>query len=159
MKEDGGIPTASDNDPRLTKYGKWIRRFKIDEIPTIWNLFKGDINLVGIRPDTPEEFETFDETTKKLLFSRKPGIVSPATIWNYEESTILSAQAEPHKYYTEVIKPVKYYLNKKYLEERTLWLDIKIMFAYMFKLLRLPYLWMNIYPRYFYGRTGKENKN
>src|SRR3990167_2721614 len=77
MTEDGGVPTASKNDLRLTKIGKLLRHWKIDEIPTIWNLIKGDIIVCSYRPDTVEEIETLSEDTKRLLFKFKPGIISP----------------------------------------------------------------------------------
>ncbi len=140
------------NDPRLTKIGKWLRRFKLDEIPTLWNILKGDICICGPRPDTPEEIESLDTETKSIILSVKPGIISPATLWNYKEDETLSTKEDPHKYYTEAIKPVKYYLNKWYVINRTHWMDFKIILAYCLKLLGINYLWLNIYPRYFYGR-------
>mgnify|MGYP001559351647 CR=1 FL=1 len=150
---DGGLPTASINDPRLSKWGKWLRRFKLDELATIWNLIKGDITIVGPRPDTPDEIATLDENTRKLVYSIKPGIISPATLHNYKEDEILSAQENPHEYYTKVIKPVKYYLNCWYVRNKSWKLDFRIILSYMLKLMKLPYLWLNIYPPNFYGRS------
>lgn len=154
MSEDGGVPTAAKNDPRLTKHGKWLRRFKLDEIPTLWNLIQGDITIVGPRPDTPEEIDSLDTYTRSLVLFVRPGIISPATLWNYKEDETLSNQENPHEYYTTVIKPVKYYLNCWYVDHKSPLLDFKIILAYMLKLLRLPYLWLGIYPQYFYGRTS-----
>ena len=148
---DGGFPTASINDPRLSFVGKWLRRFKLDELPTLINLIKGDIVIVGCRPDVPEEIATLDEQTKNLILSVKPGIISPSTLWNYAEDETLSSKENPHEYYTKVIKPVKYFLNVWYINNKTLWLDFKIIFAYILKLLKLPYLWLKIYPKGFYG--------
>src|SRR3990167_72465 len=80
---DGGLPTASINDPRLSKIGKWLRRFKLDELATLVNLIKGDITIIGPRPDTIEEVATLDEKTRNIVLSVKPGIISPATLHNY----------------------------------------------------------------------------
>ena len=152
MTKDGGSPTASINDPRLTKWGKWLRKYKIDEIPTLVNLIRGDIAIVGPRPDTIEEIQTLDDITRNLIYKVKPGIISPATLWNYKEDAILADKEDPHKYYCKMIKPVKYYLNTWYIKNKTPYLDFKIFFAYCLKLIRLPYLWLNIYPKGFYGR-------
>ena len=152
MKDNCGVSTASMNDARLTKWGKWLRRYKIDELPTLWNLIIGDITIIGCRPDTPDEIGTLSKETRDLIYKYKPGIISPATLWNYKEDETLSAQENPHKYYTQVIKPVKYYLNTWYCNNKTTWLDIKIFIAYCLKFIRLPYLWLNIYPKGFYGR-------
>lgn len=149
---DGGLPTASMNDPRLSKIGKWIRRFKLDELATIWNLIKGDITIVGCRPDTPDEIATLSPFVRSLIYKYKPGIISPATLWNYKEDEILSAQEKPHEYYTQVIKPVKYYLNCWYIRNKSKMLDFRIFLAYVLKFIKLPYLWLNIYPKNFYGR-------
>lgn len=146
---DGGLPTASSNDPRLTKIGKYLRRFKLDELPTLWNLIKGDIAIVGPRPDTPEEVLTLSNYEKIWVFSIKPGIISPATLWNQYEDETLSAQDEPHLYYTTIIKPVKYYLNVYYARNRTMWYDIRIMLAFITRYIGIqPKLW-KIYPPHF----------
>jgi lipopolysaccharide/colanic/teichoic acid biosynthesis glycosyltransferase len=133
MKENGGTPTASINDPRLTKIGKWLRRWKLDELPTLWNLIKGDIVIFGCRPDTPEEIVSLDNYTRNIVLTRKPGIISPATIWNYREDSILADKKDAHAYYTKVIKPVKYQLNVWYTLFKTPWLDFKILLAYIFR--------------------------
>lgn len=149
MKEDGGIPTASINDKRLTKVGKWLRKLKLDELPTLWNLLRGDIKIVGPRPDTPEEIESLSQNRKDIVLSVKPGIISPATLWNYKEDETLSNKKNPHKYYTEVIKPVKYYLNVWYVQNKTFWLDIKIVLAYILRIARIGHKFLKIYPKYF----------
>ena len=151
---DGGLPTASMNDPRLTKIGKWLRRFKLDELPTLYNLIKGDIRLVGPRPDTVEEIDTLDYKTRHLVLSVKPGIISPATIHNFKEDETLSSQDEPHRYYCEIIKPVKYYLNCWYVRQKSPYFDLKVFCAFILKMLKLPYMWLNIYPPNF----GKMNE-
>ena len=133
MKEDGGVPTASVKDIRLTKHGKWLRKFKLDELPTLWNLLRGDIVIVGPRPDTPEEIWSLPKHTRKTILSIKPGIISPATLWNYKEDEILSSKKNPHKYYTQIIKPVKYKLNMWYVSKKSFWFDIRVILAFIFR--------------------------
>src|SRR3990167_1875432 len=90
-----GASTAGD-DPRLTKIGGFLRKFKIDELPQIWNLIKGDINLVGCRPDVPKEIRSLDKRTRYIILSQKPGLFSPATLWNFHEEDQLTGQKDPH---------------------------------------------------------------
>ena len=151
---DGGLPTASMNDPRLSRVGKWLRRFKADELPTLINLVRGQIAIIGPRPDTIEEVATLDERTRKIVLSVKPGIISPATLWNQYEDETLSAQDEPHHYYTIVIKPVKYLLNVYYVQNRTIWYDLRIMLAFIFRYFGIPPKLWKIYPPNF----GKMNE-
>jgi len=150
MSEHGGTPTASTNDPRLTKIGKWLRRWKIDEILTIINLIKGDINIFGCRPDTPEEIDSLDNHIRNIVLTRKPGIISPATIWNYKEDEILADKEDAHAYYCKVIKPIKYQLNKWYTLYKTPWLDLRILLAYICRRFISPKKF-NIFPKDFNG--------
>lgn len=138
MRSDGGTPTASMDDPRLTKVGRWLRRLKLDELPTIWNLLKGDISIVGPRPDVESEVADLDPVIRDIVLSVKPGLVSPATLWNMNEDEFLRGEADPHKTYLEKIKPHKYRLNVWYVLNRTWWLDLKIIFLSVLKILRLP---------------------
>lgn len=143
---DGGLPTASVNDPRLSKLGKWLRRFKLDELATVYNLIKGDIRPVGARPDTIDEIASLDEETRRIVLSRKPGIISPATLWNQYEDETLSAQDEPHLYYCQVIKPVKYYLNCYYVKNWSVCYDIRILMAFITRYIGISPKFWNIYP-------------
>lgn len=149
MNSDGGTPTASMNDPRLTTIGKWLRRFKLDEIPTLWNLIKGDIAIVGPRPDTVEEIESLDEETRSFVLKVRPGIISPATLWNYKEDEVLSSKENPHEYYTQNIKPIKYYLNLYYVINRNTWYDIRIIIAYVLRYIKIKPKHLKIYPKEF----------
>lgn len=149
MKVDGGSPTASIDDPRLTKWGKWMRKFKIDEAPTLWNLIRGDIVIVGPRPDVPHEISSLTEYQRKTVLSVKPGIISPATLHNYKEDETLAGKDDPHAYYCKVIKPVKYYLNCWYVRNKSIWLDVRIMMAFIFRYFGVNPRRFNIYPKDF----------
>lgn len=146
MRSDGGSPTASMNDPRLTPVGKWLRRFKLDELPTLWNLLRGDITIVGPRPDVPSEYDDLTEETRKIIWSVKPGLISPATLWNINEDETLKDEPDPHQAYLKKIKPYKIALNIWYVDNRSGWLDLKVIVASALKLLRLP-VTFEVYPK------------
>jgi lipopolysaccharide/colanic/teichoic acid biosynthesis glycosyltransferase len=151
MNAHGGTPTASMDDPRLTRVGKWLRRFKLDELPTLWNLLKGDIAIVGCRPDVPSEIESLDEETRRCVLSRKPGLISPATLWNIDEDKFLADFPDPHQAYLTYIKPIKYRLNVWYVMKRSFLLDCKVIAATAFKLLRLP-ITIKVFPEHLIKR-------
>lgn len=130
---DGGSPTASYNDPRMTRLGRFLRRTKLDELPTLWNVLRGDLSLVGPRPDVPEELESLHRGVRSLVLSVKPGIISPATIWNSNEDKLLKDEKDPHKAYLEKIKPKKYRLNCWYVTQKSFLFDLRVILTFIFR--------------------------
>jgi len=122
-----GGPSTSDDDPRLTKVGKFIRKYKLDELPQLINVFKGEMSIVGPRPEVPSEVETYNEEEKKIL-NVKPGITDYASLTFHNEGEILRGSADPHQTYKEKIRPEKLRLALKYVEEHSFWIDLKIIF-------------------------------
>lgn len=132
MRADGGTPTASSQDPRLTATGRLLRRLKLDELPTLWNVLEGEMGLVGPRPDVPEELESLDASVREKVLSVRPGLVSPATIWNLNEDETLRDCPDPHGAYVKFIKPIKYSLNVWYVDRKSPWMDAKVLaFAFL----------------------------
>lgn len=121
-----GGPSTSADDPRLTKIGKFLRRHNLDELPQIINILKGEMSFVGPRPEVPSEVEIYEEETKKIILSVKPGMTDLATLENIHEEEILRGSKDPHQTYREIIKPQKLKLAKEYVKNRSFWLDIKI---------------------------------
>lgn len=121
----GGPSTAGD-DPRLTKMGKFLRRYKLDELPQLINVLKGEMSFVGPRPEVPSEVETYDPETKNIILSVKPGMTDLATLSDVHEEEILRGAADPHEAYRRLIKPQKLKLAKEYVQKKSFWLDIKI---------------------------------
>lgn len=121
-----GGPSTSADDPRLLKVGKFLRKHNLDELPQLFNILKGEMSFVGPRPEVPSEVETYDQETKKIILSVKPGMTDLATLENIHEEEILRGAADPHQVYRELIKPKKLELAKKYVQSRSFWLDIKI---------------------------------
>ncbi len=122
----GGVSTA-DDDPRITKIGKFLRKYKLDELPQLLNVLKGDMSIVGPRPEVSNYVSMFSEKEKAIL-SVRPGITDWASLWNSDEGAILTGSTDPEKTYMEKIRPTKLQLQLKYVNERNFWIDTKIIF-------------------------------
>jgi lipopolysaccharide/colanic/teichoic acid biosynthesis glycosyltransferase len=120
-----GGPSTADDDPRITKVGGLIRKFKLDELPQLINVLKGEMSVVGPRPEVQMYVEMFTEEEKAIL-SVRPGITDWASIWNPDEGAILAGSPDPEKTYMEKIRPEKIRLQLKYVNERSFWNDLKI---------------------------------
>lgn len=122
--EKGG-PSTSADDSRVTSVGKWLRKYKLDELPQLINVLKGDMSFVGPRPEVPQEVELYDENARRLLTVR-PGITDYSSIKFRNEGEILRGHADPHKAFKELIQPEKIRLGLEYVDDHSLWVDIKI---------------------------------
>ncbi|MFT5821488.1 MAG: lipopolysaccharide/colanic/teichoic acid biosynthesis glycosyltransferase [Crocinitomix sp.] len=115
------------NDSRVTKVGRFIRRFKIDEVPQLINILKGDMSVVGPRPEVPKYVQMYSQEQLKVLMVL-PGLTDYASIEYLDEQKILGAANDPDKAYIEEVMPAKLKLNLKYIADRGFWLDIKLVF-------------------------------
>lgn len=122
-----GGPSTSADDPRLTAIGKFIRKFKLDELPNFINILKGDMSFVGPRPEVVSEVEQYDTATKDAILSVRPGLTDLASIAGLHEEEILRGAADPHQAYKEKIQPQKIALQLEYVKQQSFWLDIKIL--------------------------------
>ena len=123
--EKVGGPSTSDDDPRLTKVGKFLRKYKLDELPQLINVLKGEMSFVGPRPEVKHYVDMFTEEEKSILTVR-PGITDWASIWNPDEGSILAGSPDPEKAYMEKIRPTKLKLQLKYVKEHSFSNDMKI---------------------------------
>lgn len=116
---------------RITPLGQKIRKYKLDELPELWNVLKGDMSLVGPRPDVPGYA---DKLTGKnaLILQLKPGITGPASLKYKNEEELLSNVEDPQKYNDEMIFPDKVKINLEYLRNWSFFTDLKIIFATLF---------------------------
>ena len=119
------------NDPRITPFGRFLRGTKLDELPQLWNVLKGDMSLVGPRPDVPGFADTL-VGDDKIILSVRPGITGLATLAYRDEEKLLADHENPERYNREVIWPEKVRLNSYYVEHYNLWLDFKILFKTIF---------------------------
>jgi lipopolysaccharide/colanic/teichoic acid biosynthesis glycosyltransferase len=130
----GGSATAED-DPRVTPIGRFLRRYKLDELPQLGNVLVGDMSFVGPRPEVQKYVERYPEREKSIL-NLRPGITDWASIWNSNEAAVLEGSGDPEKAYEELILPTKLTLQLKYLRDHSFITDLKILFHTFAKLLR-----------------------
>lgn len=123
-----GLITVGEKDSRITKMGYFVRRYKIDELPQLWNVLKGDMSLVGPRPEVKKYTDRYYDEQKKVL-SIKPGITDWASIKYVDENRILGEAENPDETYVKVIMPSKIALNMIYINNHTLKEYFKIIFA------------------------------
>lgn len=122
-----GGPNTSDDDRRITKTGRQLRKYKLDELPQLINVVTGDMSIVGPRPEVKRYTDMYSEEEKAILTVR-PGITDWASIWNADEGAILAEAKDAENAYLELIRPKKLKLQMKYVRERSLWVDLKIIF-------------------------------
>ena len=122
-----GTDLTPQGDPRVTKVGRFLRRTKIDELPQIIDVLKGSMSLVGPRPESPLYTRYYDDRQKRVL-SVRPGIVGPAQIKYRHEELILKDREDPDTYYVQELMPRKLEIDLDYSENRSLLLDIVILF-------------------------------
>jgi len=128
--QSGDVITAED-DPRVTKFGHFIRKTKLDELAQLFNILKGDMSFVGPRPDVVGYADKL-EGKDRIILSVKPGITGPATLYYKNEEHLLAEQEDKQKYNDEVIWPNKVRINRQYLENWSFLADMKIIFKTIF---------------------------
>ena len=131
MREDkeaylGPRITAQD-DPRVTPLGRWLRNTKINELPQLWNVLKGEMSLVGPRPEDPELAQTWPAEARSEILSARPGITSPASVLYRNEESLLKASGLMRAYLDEV-QPSKLRLDQLYVRHRSFLLDLDVLF-------------------------------
>ena len=127
--------TIGERDPRVTRAGYYIRKYKLDELPQLWNVFIGDMSLVGPRPEVRRYVELYTSEQRKVL-SIRPGITDYASIEYIDENRLLALSSDPDKTYIEEIMPAKIALNMRYINHQTIGEYIKIIFLTFYKIIR-----------------------
>ena len=130
----GGSSTA-DDDPRITCIGKFLRKYKLDELPQLINVLRGDMSIVGPRPEVKHYVDLYTEE-EKMVLSVRPGITDWASIWNANEGAILAGLDDPEQAYMELIRPKKLKLQMKYVRERSFRVDLKIIYLTIIAVIR-----------------------
>lgn len=132
VNSDNNTTTVA-GDKRITPAGAFLRRYKLDELPELWNVLKGDMSLVGPRPDMPE-FTSRLVGEEKLILELSPGITGPATLKYIKEEELLAKIGDPEKYSNEVIWPDKVRLNLNYYRTRSFAGDLVIIMKTIFRI-------------------------
>ena len=127
--------TVGERDGRITRVGFILRKYKLDELAQLFNVLKGEMSLVGPRPELKRFVDLYQGEEKKVI-GIKPGITDYASIQFSNENELLSDKADPVSYYVKEIMPVKLALNLKYIREQSFLLDIKIIFQTLFLIIR-----------------------
>lgn len=131
--EKSGQLTIGSRDSRITRVGYFLRKFKLDELPQLINVLKGDMSFVGPRPEVRKYVELYTKDQLRVL-SVKPGITDYASIKYFNESDELAASDNPERTYIEVVMPEKLRINLEYVENHSVSTDFKIIFKTIFKL-------------------------
>ena len=130
-----GLITVGGRDSRITRVGYFIRKYKLDELPQLFNVLKGDMSLVGPRPEVRKYVELYTEAQKKVL-SVRPGITDYASIEYMDENAILGRAKDADKVYVEQILPDKIRYNMKYIEHRSVKEYFKIIYLTIWSIVR-----------------------
>lgn len=133
--DKGSLVTIGGRDPRVTRSGYFIRKFKIDELPQLINVFIGDMSLVGPRPEVRHYVDYWTKEQLRVLDVR-PGITDPASIKFRNENELLEKADDPEKYYIEVIMQEKLRLYLEYVENHSFWYDMKLIFQTFWVIVR-----------------------
>ena len=133
--ESRGAQISSAGDPRITRLGTFLRKYKIDELPQLFNVFLGEMSLVGPRPEVPRYVEMFRGEYEEVL-SVKPGITDFASLEYKDENDLLRGVADPEKVYIETILPRKLAFSRRYLKERGFMTDFLLIIRTIMSLFR-----------------------
>ena len=112
-------------DQRITKVGRFIRKFKLDELPQLWNILVGNMSFIGPRPEVPKYVRYYTDSQKELLKFR-PGLSDPASLAFSNEAELLAKQENPEQYYIRELMPAKLKMSLDYHQNRNFWTDLKI---------------------------------
>lgn len=131
--EKQGQLTISNTDSRITKIGTFLRKYKLDEIPQLVNILKGDMSVVGPRPEVRKYVNMYNEEQLKVL-SVKPGLTDLASLKYINENELLGKSTNPEQTYINEIMPEKLALNMEYIKRNNVWIDIQLIFKTIGKL-------------------------
>jgi len=123
--EQIGSLLTTGEDPRITVVGRWLRRAKLDELPQLINVLRGEMSLVGPRPEVPRYVSLYDDSQREVL-ALTPGITDPASLTYFDESVELAGASDPERFYVESVLPEKIRLNCDYAAHASVWTDFQV---------------------------------
>jgi lipopolysaccharide/colanic/teichoic acid biosynthesis glycosyltransferase len=124
-----GPKVTAGNDPRITAVGRWLRKTKLDELPELWNILRGDMSFVGPRPEVADYVHP-DEPLWREVLSVRPGLTDPVTLrLRHEEALLEAVSGDRERYYRETLQPRKLEGYVEYLRRRSWWTDLGVLFA------------------------------
>ncbi|SOY82775.1 Sugar transferase [Cupriavidus taiwanensis] len=134
--ERRGLQITVGADQRVTRVGGFLRKYKLDELPQLLDVLKGDMSLVGPRPEVPRYVACYPEGVREAVLSVRPGITDRASIEFKDENIILGRAVDAERAYIEEVLPIKLRFYSEYVRDRSLWGDIKIILATLTALIR-----------------------
>lgn len=126
QRHDSGPELTVGADPRVTHAGALLRRYKLDELPQLFNVINGSMSLVGPRPEVPRYVALYPEPLRRIVLSVAPGITDWASIMYKDENAVLARAGDPERAYIDTVLPAKLHYYVRYVRERTFWIDVKI---------------------------------
>lgn len=121
-----GLSITSGEDPRITRVGKWLRKYKLDELPQLINVALGDMSFVGPRPEVKKYMDQYPYEAREKILSIRPGITDRASIEFRDENDLLGVSSDPEKAYVEEVMPIKQKYYLEYVENHTFFGDLKL---------------------------------
>jgi lipopolysaccharide/colanic/teichoic acid biosynthesis glycosyltransferase len=134
LKEVDTTSSFAQKDQYLW-YGKFLRKTKIDELPQLWNILKGDIAIFGYRPEEARTMNLLPDHMRETLLATKPGLLDLASLHFFDEETLMQLGGDPHEIYWQKIRPIKYALQVFYIQNRSVLLNIAIMWIAVKKII------------------------
>ncbi len=130
-----GLLTVRGRDPRLTRIGYFLRQYKLDELPQLFNVLIGDMSIVGPRPEVPKYVEMYTQEQRQVL-SVKPGLTDPASMCYLHENELLRESDNPEETYINEVMPKKLEISMEYINKRSFWYDMKLILRTISGILR-----------------------
>lgn len=135
LSDKGSLLTVGARDNRITRAGYWLRRYKLDELPQLWNVVLGDMSLVGPRPEVEKYVALYDQRQCRVLEVR-PGLTDYASLAYFDENALLEKSADPEQTYIREIMPAKLELNLRYIGEMSVWTDLKLLIGTLRRIIK-----------------------
>src|SRR4030043_521908 len=154
--EEKGLRITSGGDRRGTRVGRMLRKFKIDELPQLLNVLKGDMSFVGPRPEVEEYVKLYERDYREIL-KRRPGITDASSIIFREEEAVLKNQVDPEEYYKKILLPEKIRLAKEYIGNSSFLYDLKLVLKTLHKIFYPPDVSRDGYRQKIIQDSSKEN--
>lgn len=131
-----GTAVTAGHDPRITRVGRFLRKTKLDELPQLWNVLKGEMSLVGPRPEVEKYVSLYSEVERRIILSVPPGITGLTQIRYRHEEQLLAEQSDPERYYREVLLPKKVASDIEYVRTRSFIGDLVLLWRTLIALFR-----------------------